>query len=385
MALQDMFEPPSSEKKDEAGDAHKTELSSSNESPIGKISSSVKKVASSFSNFFLRLAEIKKNIHDSNIYSHYLPHAAIVFLLIIVVVSNVSERAMATNLSSDLISINPDDEYQITDSIDIYTPAIASDAMIIEKSNEIARQADGFVENVAPVETQITQRIAPLPDNSKEAVYYVLRPGDNLSTVAQKFGLKVATVKYVNDIENVNSVKPGTRLKMSVRGYEVPAALIAKKEKDKASKLAAAASAKRNTITRNTATIKKTSSATYENYGGVSLRVPISGNGISQGYGVGGHTGVDYRANVGTAVYAAADGVVIQTSTGWSGGYGNQIVVSHGGGVATRYGHLSKISVSPGDTVSSGEVIGSSGNTGRSTGPHLHFEKIVNGHTVRPF
>jgi len=383
MALPDAFEPKMSEKTDEANEQQN--IVNLDVPQIQKAGSSLGKIVSSIKDSFLRLKKIKKDIQDSNIYSHYLPHAALVFLIIIVVVSNVAERSQAQSLAADLVSLNPDDEYQIADSIDIYTPEIMSDAMVIEKSNELAGQATGFVNNVAPVDTQITQRIEPLPDNSKEAVYYVLRPGDNLSSVAQKFGLKVATVKYVNDIENVNSVKPGMRLKISVRGYEVPAALIAKKAADKAAKLAAATAAKNKTITKNTATIMKTSSAQYQNYGGVTLIVPINHKGISQGYGVGGHTGIDYMANIGTPVVSAADGVVIKISTGWSGGYGNEIVVSHGGGVATRYGHLSQILVSPGDTVSQGQRIGLSGSTGRSTGPHLHFEKIVNGHTVSPF
>jgi murein DD-endopeptidase MepM/ murein hydrolase activator NlpD len=384
MALYNAPEPLESEKKRELSE-HKIETSHGLYFQIKKMNLWINKIVSSFRNSFLRLKEIKKDFQTSNIYSHYLPHAAIVFLILIVVVSNVAENAAAQNLTSELISIDPGDEYQITDSIDIYTPEIMSDAMVIEKSNELAGQSNGFVNNIAPVDTQVTQRIEPLPDNSSEAVFYVLRPGDNLSSVAQKFGLKVATVKYVNDIDNADSVKPGVRLKISVRGYEVPAALIAKKANDKAAKLAAATAAKNKTITKNTATIMKTSSAEYQNYGGVTLIVPISNKGISQGYGVNGHTGIDYMANIGTPVASAADGVVIKTSTGWSGGYGNEIVVSHGGGVATRYGHLSQILVSVGQTVSQGQRIGLSGSTGRSTGPHLHFEKIVNGHTVNPF
>ncbi|MEI7792148.1 MAG: peptidoglycan DD-metalloendopeptidase family protein [Candidatus Berkelbacteria bacterium] len=385
MALYNAPESPLSSKQEEPSE-QKIDSSSGPHFQIKNVFVPIINIASSFRSLFLRLKEAKKRIQDSNVYSHYLPHAAIVFLILTVVVSNVSERAAALNLTSELVSIDPDDEYQITDSIDIYTPEIAGDAAVIEKSNELAARAGGFVENVAPFDTQITQRITPLPDNSKEEVYYVIRQGDNLSSVAQKFGLKLATIKYVNDIDNVNTVKPGTRLKISVRGYEVPAALIAKKDKDKAAKLAAASAAKRNTTTRSSATVKLTSSAEYTaNSGGVSLIVPINGNGISQGFGVGGHTGVDYRANIGTPVVSAADGVVIKISTGWSGGYGNEIVVSHGDGVATRYGHLSQILVSPGDTVSQGQRIGLSGSTGRSTGPHLHFEKIVNGHTVKPF
>jgi len=90
-------------------------------------------------------------------------------------------------------------------------------------------------------------------------------------------------------------------------------------------------------------------------------------------------------APIGTPVYAAASGRVVITSGGWSGGYGNQTVIDHGGGRATRYAHLSSIAVSVGQTVGRGEVIGYSGNTGRSSGPHLHFELIIDGYPVPPF
>lgn len=95
------------------------------------------------------------------------------------------------------------------------------------------------------------------------------------------------------------------------------------------------------------------------------------------------HTGVDIAAPIGTPVYAAAEGVVVHA--GWLGAYGNAVIIDHGGGVSTLYGHLSSISVSPGQTVSQGELIGGVGSTGLSTGPHLHFEKRLQGTPVNPF
>ena len=95
------------------------------------------------------------------------------------------------------------------------------------------------------------------------------------------------------------------------------------------------------------------------------------------------HKGVDIAASTGTQIKAAASGTV--TAAGWNnGGYGNLIVISHGNGVQTYYGHCSYIGVKEGQTVSQGDVIGKVGSTGRSTGPHLHFEIRVNGTAYNP-
>ena len=106
------------------------------------------------------------------------------------------------------------------------------------------------------------------------------------------------------------------------------------------------------------------------------LRVhPITGQTKS-------HTGIDIASNQGTAVYASDGGSV--TLAGWNGGYGNCIMIDHGNGYVTLYGHLSSISVSVGQTVSQGTTIGAVGSTGNSTGPHLHFEVLKNGTRIDP-
>jgi murein DD-endopeptidase MepM/ murein hydrolase activator NlpD len=94
------------------------------------------------------------------------------------------------------------------------------------------------------------------------------------------------------------------------------------------------------------------------------------------------HTGLDFRAAMGDPVRATANGKV--ASAGWAGGYGRMVEIDHGNGLSTRYGHLSEIGVKVGDVIKIGQVIGAVGSTGRSTGPHLHYETRIDGEAVDP-
>jgi len=94
------------------------------------------------------------------------------------------------------------------------------------------------------------------------------------------------------------------------------------------------------------------------------------------------HAGVDIPGPMGTPVYATADGVVDRAER--AGGYGNLVELDHGKGIQTRYGHLSKILVESGTRVHRGQLIALLGSTGRSTGPHLHYEVRIDGHAVNP-
>ncbi|MGW7458479.1 M23 family metallopeptidase [Streptomyces sp. NPDC054797] len=106
---------------------------------------------------------------------------------------------------------------------------------------------------------------------------------------------------------------------------------------------------------------------------------PIEGSYVSTQYHAGGgmwssgsHTGIDLHASSGTSVHAVGVGVVVEA--GWGGAYGNNVVIKHNDGTYTQYGHMNSLSVSVGQEVTAGQVIGLSGSTGNSSGPHLHFE-----------
>jgi murein DD-endopeptidase MepM/ murein hydrolase activator NlpD len=124
----------------------------------------------------------------------------------------------------------------------------------------------------------------------------------------------------------------------------------------------------------------------------VPVRKPIMGEiDLSSGFGVRSdpflgrpamHSGLDFRSETGDPVRATANGVV--ESAGWNGGYGNMVEIDHGNGFSTRYGHMSKIEVKVGQQIKIGQIIGRVGSTGRSTGPHLHYETRIDGDAVDP-
>lgn len=119
---------------------------------------------------------------------------------------------------------------------------------------------------------------------------------------------------------------------------------------------------------------------------GISLIRPVSGT-VTSRFGARwgrGHKGIDIGAPKGTMIYAAASGTVTVSQYGYSGGYGNYVMISHGNGVETLYGHCTSLLVSAGQYVTQGQAIATVGNTGNSTGNHLHLEIRVNGVAQNP-
>jgi len=119
---------------------------------------------------------------------------------------------------------------------------------------------------------------------------------------------------------------------------------------------------------------------------GISLIKPLSGT-ITSRYGLrsrDNHKGIDIGASYGSSIYAAAAGTVTTSAYGYNGGYGNYVIISHGNGVQTLYGHCSSLCIEEGAYVAQGELIAKVGSTGLSTGNHLHFEVRVNGVTQDP-
>ena len=188
--------------------------------------------------------------------------------------------------------------------------------------------------------------------------------------------------KNSDNIDNISILeKYETAIKDMVSTEEVVSKLYVEKKKD--------IQVARNTTTKaasgyvNTATTTSNGKTTL----GISFIQPVSGIitsrfGASSNIRVSSHTGLDIATSTGTPVSAAASGTV--TFSGWKGSYGNMIVITHGNGVQTYYGHCSKLYASTGQTVSQGQVIAAVGSTGNSTGPHLHLEVRVNGVAYNP-
>ncbi len=227
---------------------------------------------------------------------------------------------------------------------------------------------------------------------------YVVREGDSLSGIAKMFGVSTNTIIWANNLERGGIIRAGQMLvilPVSGVNYTVQKGdtiqSIAKKFKADADEIAdfnelaegvrlavgdeliipdGEIGAPAASITRPSSGGKVDMSG--PSYAGYYVH-PVPGSRRSQG--LHGHNGVDLAAPVGTPVIASASGtVIVSREYGWNGGYGNYIVINHANGTQTLYAHNSRNIVVPGSSVVQGQVIGYVGSTGRSTGPHVHFE-----------
>ena len=187
--------------------------------------------------------------------------------------------------------------------------------------------------------------------------------------------------KNSSNIENISIVeKYETQVQNFVSSEEAISKLYVEKPKQ-----VTVASISKKSSTGNVNTSLTTASGKVSL--GISLIRPVSGTitsrfGASSSMRKSSHTGLDIVTSTGTPIVAAAAGTV--TFSGYKGSYGNMIVISHGNGVQTYYGHCSKLYVSAGTTVSQGQTIAAVGSTGNSTGPHLHLEVRINGVAYNP-
>jgi murein DD-endopeptidase MepM/ murein hydrolase activator NlpD len=236
---------------------------------------------------------------------------------------------------------------------------------VVEEGDTVAAIADKFhlkpatliavngLSSRAIIRDGMTLRVPPV-----DGVVYVVKRGDTVGSIGRRLSAVPQDIINANGLGGDGNITIG--MELIVPGGKLPVPV----------------TPQRSTTSRVPSQLTKYAVPDDADDSGVSAGKfiwPAGVRRISQYYKGSRHTGVDIAGPVGTPLYASAGGTII--SAGWnSGGYGYMTIIDHGNGYFTRYGHQSKILVSVGDSVRRGQVIGLMGSTGRSTGPHLHFE-----------
>ena len=257
------------------------------------------------------------------------------------------------------------------------------------------------------LETSTLESIKP----RSEIIEYMVKSGDTVSTIAEKFGVSIDTIRWENNLETIKSIKVGSVLRiLPVTGishkvqhgetiysiakkYQVDAQVVVNWPYNSFANDETFALAVGQELIVPEGIMPKAIPTTPRRYyaevpsagtitGTVQFVWPVGGR-ITQ-YFVWYHPGIDIANNSAPGIVAADSGTVV--TAGWPApwAYGNRILIDHGNGLSTLYAHLSAIYVSPGQSVSRGTTIGKMGSTGRSTGIHLHFEIRNGGVAVNP-
>ena len=370
--------------------------------------------------------------------NHKLVHVLVAIITVMLIIINLSPKTMAGGLTdkahktilADLVvtefSGTEEDEQFIVetadedsslsmvqqsylDNSDSLKPQLKVNMDEVDESLDTLATTQGGTSLVKPdlATTKITKR------ERTETVVYTVKPGDTISTIAQEFEVSVSTILWENELSAYSIIRPGDKLSIlpaSGLSYKVAkgdtVSSLAKKYDVEETNILSANKLSAGDILSVGDKIfipggKKIIAPTYtvKSYTGFDAlkdivaapsAKPVAGNkmnwptvnGKITQYFSWRHTAVDIANKVGTPIYAADAGTVEYSA--WGGDYGNEIIVDHGGGKKTRYAHLSQFFVKKGDQVDKGQTIGAMGSTGNSTGPHLHFEVIINGTKYNP-
>ncbi|MBI4122345.1 MAG: peptidoglycan DD-metalloendopeptidase family protein [Parcubacteria group bacterium] len=365
-----------------------------------------------------------------------LLHIVVVLLIFTVTAANLHARTLpSAGEGSILFSLVGNDDVELIEETASYTRPASSLSYFgpgyglagQTTANSTAAQpandrlalvtSGGSAVSLSPAPTGAIRELKTVrAANRTEVETYVVQDGDTVSTIAQEFNVKISTILWANNLGSNDYIRPGQSLKiLPVDGimytikkgdtlsklaalYEVSETTIREQnglEEDQALSLdlqlllpgaSLRVSAPTPTRLAQTPVINRITNALKQpvsspNSGSGSMIWPTSGHVITQYWGWR-HTGLDIDGHYDSPIYASDTGKV--EIAGWGTGYGIQAVVNHENGFKTRYGHMSKIFVTPGQKVAKGEVIGMVGTTGRSTGTHLHFEIYVKGTRVNP-
>lgn len=358
----------------------------------------------------------------------HVTHFALVLVIIIVLSAGIPSPISKSTVKGEIAKVDPyginamtrnpkDSEIQLTD---LETVAMAASYV----SDDLANQAYEVINN-QQAQSGITvsgDAIANLAVATTEKsgggkagfAQYTVQNGDTLWSIARDFGVTTDSIKWSNGITDENFVKPGQTINVptitgiiytvkagdSIEGiasrYKSTVALIESQndlygeslksgmqiiipdgvvDAPAAPKVAAAP-----TKTTSAGSGRYGSSAAIARTGTFKFPTIAGRNGYYNGYH---RWAIDVPNNIGTPIYAADSGQIVEAKYGYNGGFGNTILINHGDGFQTRYGHMSTL-VILGGYVTKGQLIGYMGSTGRSTGSHLHLEIIKNGTKLNP-
>lgn len=290
---------------------------------------------------------------------------------------------------------------------DVYTMPLlsASESLMGTGGADITIDDGALVADVGPSGSSLDVYDVP---SSELISTYIVKSTDTISGIAQMFDVTVNTIRWANGMGAKDGVKPGqellilpiTGVKHTVKKGDSIASISKAYSKNTNNPIDPDEVAQYNglgvadklevgsiiiipdgEVSIPAASVKKPSSGGKLPSAPASSGVSTGGyfikptNGIkTQGYH-GPYNALDIGAPVGTPIVAAASGkVIVARSSGYNGGYGKMVIIQHSNGTQTLYGHMSAVSVTQGQTVEQGQKIGAVGNTGRSTGPHLHWE-----------
>ena len=241
------------------------------------------------------------------------------------------------------------DDFPLYQRISLYTVRDGDTLAQIAKMYGVSVNTLVWANNLSGKSIQLGQTLTILPISG---IAHTAKKGDTLKSIAKKYKTDVSELALFNDLNETDSISEGFIVTIP-EGETVVVPSAAGKIPEKTFK---------TTLAHDT---------NGPDFPGYYMRPT---NGIKT-QGLHGYNSIDIGSPSGTPIFASAAGnVIISRNSGWNGGYGNYVVVNHSNGTQTLYGHMKETIVAVGDQVYQGQIIGYVGNTGRSTGPHLHFE-----------
>lgn len=333
----------------------------------------------------------------------YIPHFLCIILTIVLCGKILTK---ADNKLFDKNSIQLGDKIQINENINL--DAINEEVAVLKEhmKEHISAAEDQEFKNKlierkleASTASRGINRLA-LKKRRPQVLNYIVKKGDTLSSIASSYGISVDTLVAMNNIKDADNIQVGQKIKLLTtdgnlhnvsrgeslweisRLYDVDVdEIVWANNLEQPEKLNIG---QKLIIPGLRAAKVSARVTTHKNVSFRNLVWPLKGQ-ISSYFGPRWgefHYGLDIAAPVGTPIKAVQAGHVI--AVGWMGSYGKMVLIDHGNGIKTRYAHASKILVSRGEWVTQNQPIAKVGNTGRSTGPHLHLEVIVNGKPQNP-